>query len=97
MRSSRPLTLHLMLCACALAVSGCAARERLTPIFPPSADVRTLTAPKPVPPADIVTSAQAAARYDIEVETWGDTLSAAGGRVCRWLKSNGMTVECPER
>ena len=66
-------------------------------MFPPSADVKALVEPKPRPGPDIVTSARAAAEYDVAVETWGERLSAAGGRVCRWLSANGMTIDCKAR
>ena len=83
------LTRNLTLCALLLAVSACAKPvARPTPIFPPSVDL--VTDPKPVPPADIVTSAQAAADYDIAVEGWGERGWRAVGRVCRWAVANGM-------
>jgi len=84
-----------MQCASLLAVSACASQERLTPIYPPSVDVQALVEPKPKPSPDIVTSARAAAEYDVAVETWGDRVSAAGGRVCRWLNANGASFDCP--
>ena len=58
--------------------------------------MQALVEPKPKPGPDIVTSARAAAEYDVAVETWGERLSVAGGRVCRWLATNGMAVECPQ-
>jgi hypothetical protein len=45
---------------------------------------------KPVPPVDIVTSAQAAARYNIEVEAWGERGWRAVGRICTWAKASGF-------
>jgi hypothetical protein len=48
-----------------------------------------------VPGDDIVTSAQAAADYDASVESWGDRVSRAGARLCRWAKGMGMAIECP--
>lgn len=88
----------LMLCASALVVSACTPKERLQPIFPPSADLQSVTSPKPVAPPEIVTSAQAAAEYDIAVETWGDTVSKAGARICRWAVNNGAKLDfvCPK-
>jgi len=60
--------------------------------------VQAAIEPKPVPTADIVTSAQAAARYDIAVESWGERVSAAGARICRWVVDNGGTLpfDCPD-
>jgi hypothetical protein len=62
------------------------------------ADVKAAIEPKPVPPIEIVTSAQAAARYNIEVETWGERVSRAGGRICRWTVDNGgkLPFDCPK-
>ncbi|MCW2763400.1 MAG: hypothetical protein JWR85_3601 [Marmoricola sp.] len=88
-----PLTMF----ACSLAVSACGPGVVLKPLSPPSADLKAITEPKPVPSDDIVTSAQAAAAYDIAIEGWGDRLSAAGGRLCRWVKANAGDVpfDCP--
>lgn len=47
--------------------------------------------PKPVPTAAIVTSAQAAAAYNIEVETWGQKGWDMVKGVCVWAKARGMT------
>lgn len=87
-----------MLCACALAVSACTPKERLQPIFPPSVDLKLVISPKPKAGPEIVTSAQAAAEYDIAVETWGDTVSKAGQRICRWAENNGAKLDfvCPK-
>jgi len=50
-----------------------------------------------VPGPEIVTSAQAAAAHDVAIETWGDTLHAAGARICRWAVRNGADLPflCP--
>lgn len=63
-------------------------------IFPPPADLAV--EPKPVPPLEIVTSAQAAAEYDVALESWGERGWRTVARICRWAKENGMAVECPE-
>lgn len=42
---------------------------------------------KPRPTPDIVTDAQANARYSASVESWGERVQAAGVRVCKWLNS----------
>jgi hypothetical protein len=50
-----------------------------------------------VPPVDILTSEQAAERHDVAIETWGETVSRAGGRICRWVLDNGgeLPFACP--
>ncbi|MBH9536930.1 hypothetical protein [Novosphingopyxis sp. YJ-S2-01] len=73
-------------------MSGCAPRERLQPIFPPPADLEAVTEAKPIAPVAIVTSAKAAAEYDVAVESWGERLNAAGGRICRWALRNGAVL-----
>lgn len=50
---------------------------------------------KPVPTADILVSETAAAKYDADVELWGDRLRDAGLRICNWAKDNGMKIVCP--
>jgi hypothetical protein len=65
------------------------------PLYPPSADLKALTEAKPEPTDDILTSETAAAKYDADVELWGDRLHDAGVRVCKWAKDNGMKIVCP--
>lgn len=71
----------------------------MKPIFPKSADIEAAIAPKPVAPAEIVTSAQAAAQYDVAVESWGESLWRAGARICRWAVDSGaqLPFACPPR
>ena len=77
---------------CALLVPGC---DRPVSIpLPPAADVEAATEPKPVPPAEIVTNAQANARYSADVESWGERTRAAAVRVCKWLNANGGNYDC---
>ena len=83
----------LMLCALALAASACGERVISTPIFPPSADLAVESKPKP--PPEIVTSAQAAAEYDVAVESWGERGWRTVARLCRWAQGHGMTIDCP--
>lgn len=80
-------------------MSGCGNKERIQPLFPPAADVKAAIEPKPVAPVEIVTSAQAAAEYDIAVEAWGGRVRDAGARICRWAVANGAvyTFPCPPR
>lgn len=66
-----------------LLASGCAAPGT---VYPPRADLVAVTEPKPVPRLEIVTSQQAADQYSADVENWGDRVSAAGGRLCRFYQ-----------
>ena len=88
----RPMRL-LMLCGLGLAASGCGHQVRIQPAFPPVADMAV--EPKPVPPPEIVTSAQAAAAYDIALESWGERGWLTVARICRWAKEQGADVSCP--
>lgn len=66
--------------------------------FPPLADVKAATEAKPVPDDAIATDPVAEAHYNADVESWGDRLSAAGGRLCRFfeaIKMPGLTG-CPQ-
>jgi len=87
----------LLLGASLALVSSCARPERATPTFPPSADLQAVTEHKPVPPAAIATSEAAADAYDIAIESWGNRLAAAGGRLCRWAARMGAALpfDCP--
>lgn len=98
MRYPKCLTRNLMLCALPLAASACAPRVQLKPIFPPTADLKAIVTPKPVAGPEIVTSAKASAEYDIAVEKWGDTISSAGGIICRWVIDQGgkLPFDCPK-
>ena len=71
----------------------------MKPIYPKSADIEAAIAPKPIAPPEIVTSAKAAAEHDVAVESWGDGLWRAGGRICRWAVDNGakLPFDCPPR
>ncbi len=76
-----------------LLASGCAT-VKAEPIFPRLADLEAVTVKKPVPTPDIVDDAQAEARYNADVETWGDGMYKAGVRLCVWFKGQGMKVKC---
>ena len=97
MRCLKSLTMSLILLPSLLAVSACAGRERIQPLFPPAADVSAAIEPKPIAPPEIVTSAQANARYNIGIEAWGERVNRAGGRICRWIVDNGgeLPFDCP--
>ncbi len=75
-----------------LLVSACAASGG----FPPPADLQAVTEAKPVPVDAIATDAAAEAHYNAAVESWGDRVSAAGGRLCRFFDRRGMKgLTCP--
>lgn len=81
-------------CLLALALSGCGAKSKPVVIGqPPRADVVAVTEAKPVASADILTP-QGNARYNSAVSAWGDRISSAGLRLCRFFKAGGMDVEC---
>lgn len=95
MPSLRHRIARLMLFASLSGAAACSPQVRLQPLYPPSADLQV--EPKPVPPADIVTSAQAAANYDIALEGWGERGWLTVGRICRWAREQGMPgIVCPE-
>lgn len=55
-----------------------------------------LTKPKPQPTDAIVTDAQAAERYNADIEAWGDGVSASGVRLCHWFNAQGAEFDCPK-
>jgi len=76
-----------------LLVSGCAPSGG----FPPVADLQAATEAKPVPSDAIATDPSAEAHYNAAVESWGDQLSSAGGRLCRFFQRRGVKgLACPE-
>lgn len=78
----------LLLAVSLLGAPGCAHPGSSLQTFPSAADLTK--EPKPVPPADIVTSEAAADAYDVSLETWGDRGWQAVGRVCLWAKASGF-------
>lgn len=84
----------LVLCAFALAASGCGERVISTPLFPASVDL--MVEQKPVPGPEIVESEQAAAEYDAAIEAWGERGWRQIGRICRYAQGHGMKINCPE-
>ena len=78
-----------------LHVSACAASGG----YPPVADLQAVTEAKPVPSDAIASDPTAEALYNASVESWGDRLSSAGGRLCRFFRRTGMPdlTFCPER
>ena len=87
-RISRSLPL-----AALLLVQGCAQQGA---IHPPADDLKAVVEPKPVPGDDIATSQKAADDFSASLEAWGDRISAAGGRLCRWSeRAYRIKVGCP--
>lgn len=76
----------------ALALAAC---TTTTAGYPPRADVEAVTAAKPKPTAAILTDPAANALYASKIEAWGDAISAAGKRLCRFYETTGMDVDCP--
>jgi hypothetical protein len=94
MRSTLFRTRLLPLLATLWLVSGC---QTPGSIQPPAADLKAVVEPKPVPSEDIATSDQANADYSASLESWGDRISAAGGRLCRWSERvYKAKVGCPK-
>lgn len=75
-----------------LVVSACASRGSGLQTYPPVELLGSI--PKPVPTIDTVTSAQAAAEYNISVETWGQAGWDRVKAVCVWARERGMEIEC---
>lgn len=98
MRSPLPRSRALALLLASLAVSACDKQVRIEQPTPPVADVRALVEPKPAIVGDIVNDDTAAALHSSKVETWGDGLSAAGARMCRWFAETGakLPFDCPK-
>jgi hypothetical protein len=76
-----------------LLASGCASSGA----FPPPADLAALIEPKPIPGDEIASDSVAEARYNAALESWGERLSAAGGRLCRFYRRLSMPglAPCP--
>lgn len=96
MRSTMPKMAGLLLLLSLITAGGCGPTVSQRPIFPPRAEVQRLQEAKPAPTADIVTDAKASEIYNAEVESWGDRLSAAGRRMCRWMNDNGADFDCAD-
>jgi uncharacterized lipoprotein YajG len=97
MPSPKHLRLRLALLLCSSLVTGCAEHVRTLVRTPPAADLKAATEAKPIPTVDILTSAKAEADYNASVEGWGDRISAAGARICRWSVDVGakLPFACP--
>lgn len=87
-----PISRSLLLLAL-LPASACTTRAA---IHPPVADLEAVVEPKPVPSDDIATSQKAADDFSASIEAWGDRVSAAGARLCRWsVRVYKVKVGCP--
>lgn len=86
-KSRTPLILTAL-----LLLAGCKSAHD----FPSVADLQAVTEPKPIPPASILMDTSASDRYNAELEAWGERLQAAGIRLCRYFKVQGMATDCPE-
>jgi hypothetical protein len=59
--------------------------------------LKAATEPKPAPTDDIATSQAAADHFSASIEGWGDRVSAAGGRLCRWTeRTYKLKLDCPK-
>lgn len=73
-------------------MSGCASSGG----FPPLAELKAVTEAKPIPGDEIASDPAAEAHYNASVEAWGDRLSSAGGRLCRFFERLKMpALSCP--
>lgn len=87
-RAARSALLPMLLLA-----SGCGGAAGL----PPLADLQAASETKPVPGDEIASDPQAEAHYNAQVEGWGDRVSSAGARLCRFFAARGMTgLNCPK-
>lgn len=94
MRFTRFRTRLLPVLAMPWLASGCATSGA---IHPPVDDLKAAVEPKPVPSDDIATSDQANADYNAAIEAWGDRISSAGGRLCRWSeRTYKIKIGCPK-
>ncbi len=87
--------LRLTLFGSLVCVAGCQTPK--PPVFqnlPPLADLAVEA--EPAPGIETLTSAKAAADYDVSVEAWGVRGWATVARICRWAKANGAKVDCPK-
>jgi hypothetical protein len=88
MPSLQSRMMFLILSPWLLAVPGCAKPASALQTYPPAALM--VAEPKPVPTIDTVTSAQAAAAYNIAVESWGTRGWDAVRSLCVWAKERGL-------
>lgn len=82
----RAICVLFALCVVLLAAAGCST----TGSYPPKADIAAITEAKPVPPVTILTDPAASELHASRVEAWGDRLSSAGQRLCKFFARTGM-------
>lgn len=70
-----------------LTVSGCFGNQGG---YPPVADLQAVIEEKPQATEAILTDPVADALYNASIESWGDRISSAGGRLCRFFKKVEM-------
>jgi hypothetical protein len=59
--------------------------------------LKAVVEPKPVPTDEIAVSQKAADDFSASIEAWGDRISAAGGRLCRWSERvYKVKIDCPK-
>jgi hypothetical protein len=77
-----------------LLASACASSGAL---HLPADDLKAVTEAKPVPSDETATSQKATDDYSASVEGWGDRISAAGGRLCRYTERTvgRLPFKCP--
>lgn len=88
----------LTIAAFAVAVSSCGSKERISPAFPPVADLQVQTEPQfPIEALDPgETGARAEHDWNDAVLLWGREGWQQVGRICRWAERNGMAdLNCP--
>ena len=92
----RLTTPRLAALALPLALLAACATPNSVPIAPspPAADL-TVEA-KPLMPVEAITDDTAAARYNSQIEAWGERGWSAVARLCRWAAGNGLAhPACP--
>ena len=64
----------------------------------PADDLKAVTESKPVPSDEIATSQKAADQFSESIEAWGNRISAAGGRLCRYTErtTGNLPFQCPK-
>lgn len=89
----RALCVAFVLCIVLIAMAGCAT----TGAYPVKADIEAVTEAKPIPPLDILTDPAASDLHASRIEGWGDRISSAGLRLCRFFERTGMKdLNCEE-
>jgi hypothetical protein len=88
MPSRKFLTVFLTLSLCGLGVSSCNSTASALQTYPRASLLAQQPAPAPTP--DIVTSAQANARYQRAKDEWGQAGWNTVHAICVWAKERGM-------